>query len=191
MSQRDPLKTYRAKRDFKKTLEPVGRERRPSQKPIFVIQKHRARNLHYDFRLEVGGVLKSWAIPKGPSLNPADKRLAIAVEDHPREYARFEGVIPEGEYGAGTVIVWDQGTFRNLREPLSLERSLEEGQVEIYLQGKKLKGGFVLRRFRRGTKELWLLIKMRDKKLDTRRDILKTAPQSVLSGKTIEELKNK
>src|SRR5512143_2674092 len=142
------LAEYRRKRDFERTAEPAP-ETRPGTGPLtFVIQKHRARSLHYDFRLEVDGVLKSWAVPKGPSSDPSIRRLAVPTEDHPLEYAGFEGTIPKPEYGAGTVMVWDYGTYRNLRDrpdrPFSMERSYREGKIEVELQGKKLKGGYVL-----------------------------------------------
>src|ERR1700741_4310035 len=136
------LAEYRRKRRFKETPEPRGKKARKDEK-VFVIQKHAARRLHYDLRLEVGGVLKSWAVPKGPSLNPGHKRLAVQVEDHPFEYRKFEGTIPEGNYGAGEVIVWDEGTF----EPeglLSTAEQIERGELKFRLQGKKLNGSFVL-----------------------------------------------
>jgi DNA ligase D-like protein (predicted 3'-phosphoesterase) len=146
---------YRKKRDFCRTPEPKGGATAPSGKPHFVVQKHRATTLHYDFRLQVGSVLKSWSVPKGPSLDPKVKRLAIATEDHPLGYQTFEGVIPERQYGAGMVIVWDAGTFRNITEhdgrPVSLERELRDGHIAIWLNGKKLKGGFALTRLRRDT----------------------------------------
>lgn len=162
MQQQNSLQNYRAKRDFKKTREPAGQKRQSGRGAIFVIQKHQARNLHYDFRLEIDGVLKSWAVPKEPSLNPAVKRLAIAVEDHPLDYADFSGTIPQGEYGAGTVAIWDRGTFANLRKGISLAKTLQEGQIEIDLQGQRLHGGYVLHRIREKPKELWLLIKMKE-----------------------------
>jgi DNA ligase D-like protein (predicted 3'-phosphoesterase) len=157
-----------------------------------VVQKHAAKKLHYDFRLEVEGVLKSWAVPKGPSLNPAEKRLAVPTEDHPLEYAHFEGVIPEGEYGAGTVLVWDIGTFRNLTEkkgkPVPLAEAVAHGHVKVWLQGKKLRGGFSLTRFKTGKDEAWLLVKNQDEMADARRDPVAEEPDSALSGRSLEEI---
>src|SRR5437016_5726122 len=142
MKRKDALETYRKKRDFKRTPEPAGkRVLRKSRRPMFVVQKHDASHLHYDFRIEAVGVLKSWAIPKGPSTNPKDKRLAMPTEDHPMEYGKFEGVIPEGEYGGGSVIVWDLGTYRNLTErngqEVAIEDALGEGRARLWLDGKK------------------------------------------------------
>ena len=196
MAADDPLKSYREKRDFRKTDEPAGGGDRPSGKPIFVIQKHDASHLHYDFRLEVEGVLKSWAVPKGPSTDPKEKRLAVPTEDHPLEYADFEGVIPEDEYGGGTVLVWDAGTYRNLRKEkesdrTAMQEAIEQGKVEIWLEGKKLQGGYALIRTGKpdkGGKERWLLIKTKDAKADARRNITSTEPDSVLTGRTIEEI---
>ncbi|MCC7350723.1 MAG: non-homologous end-joining DNA ligase [Phycisphaerales bacterium] len=167
-----PLETYRDKRRFNKTPEPPPLFNKSDHPPIFVIQEHHASRLHYDFRLEADGVLKSWAVPKGPSMNPSDKRLAVEVEDHPLEYANFSGDIPEGEYGAGHVDIWDRGTYDNLMaakpEPLSLTQSIDAGHVEVELHGQKLKGGFVLIRTRGfgGNKKNWLLIKMKDRHAD-------------------------
>lgn len=164
---------------------------KPNSKPIFVIQKHDASHLHYDFRLEINGVLKSWAVPKGPSTNPTDKRLAVETEDHPMGYATFEGVIPEGHYGAGPVIVWDTGTFDNIKEKdgktISLEQSYKNGQIEVDLHGKKLQGGYALIRTAPADEKKWLLIKMRDKYADARRNPISTQPESVLSGKVIKD----
>jgi DNA ligase D-like protein (predicted 3'-phosphoesterase) len=190
--KRDHLAEYRKKRTSR-SPEPRGRQRRARTKqPRFVVQKHDATSLHYDFRLEAGGVLKSWAVPKGPSLKPKDKRLAMPTEDHPVEYADFEGVIPEGEYGAGPVIVWDRGTYRNLTEDngeeIPVEEAVDRGHVKMWLNGKKLTGGFALTRAGGGKRPRWLLVKMDDGGADARRNPVKTEPASVLSGKTIEEV---
>jgi bifunctional non-homologous end joining protein LigD len=195
MKKRDSLAAYREKRDLKKTPESSGKRAHPASKqPIFVIQKHDASRLHYDFRIEFGGVLKSWAIPKGPSTNPKDKRLAMPTEDHPMEYGKFEGIIPEGEYGAGAAIVWDSGRYRNLSETngreIPIDQALRQGRVKIWLDGEKLKGGYALTRIRPKPAS-WLLVKINDSEADARRDITKTAPQSVLTGKTVEELRKK
>jgi DNA ligase D-like protein (predicted 3'-phosphoesterase) len=155
--------------------------------PKFVIQKHAASSLHYDFRLEAGGALKSWAVPKGPSTDPRDKRLAMPVEDHPLGYGDFEGVIGEG-YGAGEVIVWDTGPYRNLGER-PIEEELRDGHASFWLDGKKLRGGWSLRRVAEGKDERWLLIKKRDEEADARRNPVSTQPESVKSGRTIEELR--
>ena len=189
MDTRDTLAEYREKRDFRSTPEPSDRQRPdPSlDHPTFVVQKHDASTLHYDFRLEVDGVLKSWAVRKGPSADPREKRLAMPTEDHPMAYATFEGVIPSG-YGAGTVIVWDQGTYRNLREEegVSMEQALAEGKVTFWLDGEKLRGGYSLVYMKgRGG---WLLIKQDDDEADSARDLVSEAPASVLTGRTIEEV---
>src|SRR6266436_407685 len=138
-----PLEDYRLKRKFTETPEPAGRPRRNSRRRIFVVQKHAASRLHYDFRLQINDVLVSWAVPKGPSMNPADKRLAVMTEDHPIEYARFEGLIPPGQYGAGVVMVWDNGTYEPV-EGLALEEQLARGKINVVLHGQKLIGGFTL-----------------------------------------------
>src|SRR6266496_4075799 len=159
--QKDSLRAYRSKRDPRRTPEPSGERRRPRRgrrgHPIFVIQKHRASALHYDFRLEADGVLKSWAVPKGPSLDPAAKRLAMEVEDHPVEYGGVEGVIPEGEYGGGTVMLWDHGTYEPDAEDVG--KALRSGELRFTLHGKKLRGGWVL--VRTGARK-WLLMKRKD-----------------------------
>lgn len=159
-----------------------------SSESIFVVQKHDSERLHYDFRLEAGGVLKSWAIPKGPSKNPSDKRLAVETEDHPIGYADFEGIIPNGQYGAGAVIVWDRGPYRNLTQKdgkeFSITDALKDGHVVIWLYGKKLKGGYAFTRTKMG----WILVKMRDEEANSSYDILKMEPESLISGMTIEEL---
>ena len=179
-----PLERYRAKRDFKRTAEPRGGRARGRRGPMFVIQKHAARRLHYDLRLEVDGVLRSWAVPKGPSTDPREKRLAVEVEDHPLSYGDFEGVIGEGNYGAGSVIVWDTGRYRNLGEA-AMSDALERGHASVWLEGHKLRGGYTLQRTRPGQ---WLLIKRRDEGADARRNPVSTEPESVLSGRTVEQV---
>src|SRR6267142_4884763 len=153
----DRLGTYQAKRSFEQTPEPAGEVARAGGH-LFVVHKHAARRLHFDLRLEMEGVLRSWAVPRGPSLNPADKRLAVHVEDHPIEYGDFEGMIPEGNYGAGAVIVWDRGTWTPLEDPIE---GLKKGKLLFTLQGNKLHGRWTLVKIKKGQKD-WLLIKERD-----------------------------
>ena len=189
---KDPLDTYRKKRDFRKTREPSGKGRRKAGRR-FVIQKHAARSLHYDFRLEAEGVLKSWAVPKGPSTNPKDKRLAMPTEDHPLDYGDFEGVIPKGEYGAGAVIVWDRGRYRNLTEDddgdeIPVSEALAKGHLKVWLEGEKLRGGYALTRIGKGKDTRWLLVKTDDEEADARRNPVSSEPRSALSGRTVEEV---
>jgi DNA ligase D-like protein (predicted 3'-phosphoesterase) len=186
------LERYEHARNFENTDEPRGGVRHGGSRR-FVIQEHDATTLHYDFRLEFGGVLVSWAVPKGPSTDPRDKRLAIRTEDHPLDYAMFEGVIPEDEYGGGTVLVWDSGTYRNLRarkgrNSRSMEHSLEDGLIEVELAGKKLHGGYALKRTDDDENERWLLIKMDDEHADARRRPTSTEPDSVESGRSLDEI---
>jgi DNA ligase D-like protein (predicted 3'-phosphoesterase) len=192
MMSKDLLKDYQEKRRFSQTPEPAGGERAASEAPIFVIQKHAARTLHYDIRLEVEGVLKSWAVPKGPSLNPKDKRLAVPTEDHPLEYADFEGVIPEGEYGAGAVMVWDLGTYQNISEkkgePVPVAEAVAHGHVKVWLEGRKLTGGYALTRFKKAPDEAWLLVKADDEGADPGRNLLAEEPDSALTGRSLEEI---
>jgi bifunctional non-homologous end joining protein LigD len=174
---------YKKKRKFDKTPEPGPTKKKTKTGRMFVVQKHRATQLHYDFRLEVDGVLKSWAIPKGPSLDPTVKRLAMQVEDHPVDYAKFEGVIPEGEYGGGTVMVWDYGTY----EPENTDdvgSALRKGELKFSLNGQKLKGSWVLVRTR---DRQWLLIKHRDY-YTMDEDVTEIAPVSILSRRTLAEI---
>ncbi len=191
MKQEKQLEEYRKKRHFERTPEPAGVGQPALHPGTFVVQKHAARRLHYDIRLESDGVMKSWAVPKGPSMNPRDKRLAVPTEDHPLSYADFEGNIPKGEYGAGTVQVWDRGLFVNLKRrgnDNSLARDVESGHVEVVLQGEKLKGGFALTRTRQGKDESWLLVKMRDKEASDDYDPVSTLDASVLSGRSFEDI---
>ena len=167
-----------------------------ARRPTFVVQKHGARSLHYDFRLEAGGVLKSWSVPKGPSADPAVKRLAVPTEDHPLDYENFEGVIPPGEYGAGPVIVWDTGTYSNRTKDSSgravpVTDAIERGHVSFDLHGKKLRGGYALTRIRSGRDPGWLLVKKADKYGDTGGDPERDLPRSVKSGKGIDQVADK
>jgi bifunctional non-homologous end joining protein LigD len=185
------LALYKKKRSFKDTPEPTGGKTSGSSLR-FVVQKHAASRLHYDFRLEMEGVLKSWAVPKGPSLNPQDKRLAIMVEDHPYDYRTFEGIIPKGNYGAGTVIVWDEGTFEALEpgtkkeQEKSLLQQLKKGSLKFKMNGSKLKGEFALVKLKNSEDNAWLLIKHKDK-FAKETDITKK-DKSVISGKTLEKI---
>jgi bifunctional non-homologous end joining protein LigD len=175
------LAEYNRRRRFDVTPEPAGKMGRAKRKELeFVVQKHRARNLHYDFRLEHDGVMLSWAVPKGPSLDPSNKRFAMQTEDHPIEYNQFEGVIPEGEYGGGTVMIWDRGTWEP--EVEDVDRALAKGDLKFTLHGKKLRGSWVLVRMR---ERQWLLIKHRDEAASTI-DITATKPRSAVSRRTLE-----
>jgi DNA ligase D-like protein (predicted 3'-phosphoesterase) len=186
-----PLAEYNAKRDFSRTAEPAGKVPKGRAKSLhFVIQKHAASHLHFDFRLELDGVMKSWAVPKGPSLDPTVRRLAMEVEDHPISYNTFEGTIPQGEYGGGTVMLWDRGTYEadDGGGAESLRRGYEKGELRFVMHGKRLKGGFVLARLRRPGRPQWLLIKRRDDYADDDRDITTEATTSVVSRRTMEQI---
>ncbi|MGC2421127.1 MAG: DNA polymerase ligase N-terminal domain-containing protein [Candidatus Acidiferrales bacterium] len=185
------LDEYRKKRRFGATPEPAGGSKAPKRSGdlIYVVQKHMATNLHYDFRLEWRGVLLSWAVPKGPSLDPAVKRLAMQTEDHPVEYANFEGVIPAGQYGGGTVMLWDRGTWQ--AESPDVDAALEKGDVKFTLHGKKLRGSWVLVRTRgfggSSSRSAWLLIKHRDE-FASAKDVTQDEPRSVKSGRLLAEI---
>jgi bifunctional non-homologous end joining protein LigD len=186
----DPLATYRAKRDFSKTPEPPP-ERKRKTGNSFVIQKHAATRTHFDFRLEHDGVLKSWAVTKGPSLDPAQKRLAVMTEDHPLEYGKFEGVIPKGEYGGGPVMIWDRGTWEPIGDP---DEGLAKGDFKFRLHGDRLNGDFVLVRMKprkedRG-RQNWLLIKKRDDYAGDGDEPTLTYDTSVKSGRTMDQILN-
>lgn len=187
------LTRYRKKRDFEITSEPAGTDPLDRQGPdsplIYVVQKHRASHLHYDFRLEWRGTLMSWAVPKGPSIDPAIKRLAMQVEDHPIDYASFEGVIPAGEYGGGTVMVWDRGTWEP--EVPDVDAALKRGDLKFTLRGKKLSGSWVLVRTRGFGKNpkrpSWLLIKHRDRYASTT-NLTEELSNSAISGRSLEQI---
>ena len=210
----DALAEYHSKRDFNRTAEPAGQasaagggepeatgaeaaDASPPLRRVFVVQKHDASRLHYDFRLEMGGVLKSWAVPKGPSLDPADKRLAVMVEDHPLEYALFEGTIPEGEYGGGTVMLWDAGWWEPdeawMKEAkghaaLPPEEALAKGELKLVIHGAKLSGSWALVRTKWQGENNWLLLKHRDEAARPGSNIEEEAPDSVATGRSLEQI---
>jgi len=186
----DPLKKYRQMRDFGETPEPAGGKPKKGKRPMFVIQKHQASHLHYDFRLEMEGVLKSWAVPKGPSYDPATKRLAMMTEDHPYDYGSFEGVIPEGNYGAGNVIIWDTGTWEFIEPGDDPVKAVQQGKLTFRLYGKKMFGEWALVKIRgRSPKgNEWLLIKHRDQYANPNVDVTEVAPRSVVSNLDVTEI---
>lgn len=191
-----PLAEYRRKRDFSKTAEPAGGKLTRIEHPLrFVVQKHAASHLHFDFRLELDGVMKSWAVPKGPSLDPSVKRLAMQVEDHPIEYNTFEGIIPADEYGGGTVMLWDRGSYtfwQDDPDPVArLREGYTKGDFKFVLLGERLKGSFVLVRLRRGNpdKPQWLLIKHHDAFAKAGSDIVEDETTSVTTGRTLAEIR--
>src|SRR5437899_2721671 len=187
----DRLKKYRQMRDFGETPEPAGGKPKHGKLPIFVIQKHHASRLHYDFRLEMEGVLKSWAVPKGPSYDPTVKRLAMMTEDHPYDYASFEGVIPEGNYGAGNVIIWDNGSWEFIEPGDDPVKALQSGKLTFRLYGKKMFGEWALVKIkgRDGSKgNEWLLLKHRDQYASADVDVTEVAPRSVISNKDVDEI---
>lgn len=189
-------KAYTEKRNLTASKEPkAGSDfKKKSDKPLFVIQKHDASQLHYDFRLEIGNTLKSWSVPKGPSTDPSEKRMAIPTENHPIDYAFFEGTIPEDEYGGGTVMIWDRGTFENLKtdengSALSLEESYRQGTIEVNLKGYKISGGYALIKMKGGKMQgNWLLTKMKDEASDARRNPVNTENKSVVSGRNLKDI---
>ncbi|MFF2144772.1 DNA polymerase ligase N-terminal domain-containing protein [Kitasatospora sp. NPDC058190] len=193
---KDTLAEYHRRRDFSKTAEPEGGRTDPRARPSFVVQIHDATAMHFDVRLEIDGVLKSWAVPKGPSRDPHDKRLAMPTEDHPLEYREFEGVIADGEYGAGTVIVWDEGTYRNLStdragHDLPLADGLEHGHASFHLYGHKLHGGYSLTRIctkRSDGREAWLLVKHADRSATTDGTPDPTRARSARTGHTLKQI---
>ncbi|GEN73392.1 MULTISPECIES: DNA polymerase ligase N-terminal domain-containing protein [Chryseobacterium] len=190
------LKDYNEKRRFDETSEPKGKTKKSKDKLIFVVQRHAASRLHYDFRLEMEGVLKSWAVPKGPSLDPKDKRLAMEVEDHPYDYKDFEGNIPEGNYGAGQVEVWDSGTYEPLDDTSKLSdekellKELKAGSIKFILHGKKLKGEFALVKMKNAENNAWLLIKHKDEFAEENYDAEENTSKNSAVTKFLEEKKS-
>jgi DNA ligase D-like protein (predicted 3'-phosphoesterase) len=183
------INTYEQKRNTTESGEPPVRLTSDLPDNVFAFQKHDAQTLHYDFRLACDGVLKSWAIPKGPSTDPRHKRLAIRTEDHPMDYFDFEGIIPEGNYGAGRVLLWERGTFRYIVDDNEehLSDAIEKGHFKVYLEGEKIKGGYAMTRID-DEGEKWLLVKMEDAEADARRNPVNSQPESVKSGKNIDEI---
>jgi DNA ligase D-like protein (predicted 3'-phosphoesterase) len=188
----DPrLDKYLAKRHFALTPEPTGGRPTVEGLPRFVIQQHDATRMHYDVRLEVDGVLVSWAVPRGPSMDPAQKRLAVMTEDHPMDYAGFEGYIPKGEYGGGPVIVWDAGLYHNLtsgrRDQIRpMREALDRGHVKVWLMGEKLQGAWALTRT---DEKQWLMVKVKDAAADVELDPVRDDPWSILSGRTVDDVR--
>lgn len=191
------LAKYKKKRSFSETPEPRGKKvsSRSKNLPVFCIQKHDASRLHYDFRLECQGVMISWAIPKGPSLDPSEKHLAVHVEDHPLEYRHFEGIIPEGNYGAGTVMIWDEGTFtvKGAETKKEIENALTaglaDGRIEMELHGEKLKGKFALIRLKKDEDKDWLFFKMKDSEVNTKHKVT-DLDRSVRTQRSLDEIAN-
>lgn len=194
MKKKDLLEVYNSKRDFEVTPEPSG-NLKEHKKNLFVIQKHEATALHYDFRIESEGVLKSWAVPKGPSPDPKVRRMAIPTEDHPMDYADFEGTIPHGHYGGGTVMVWDIGTFQNITKKdgktIPLKKAIDEGHFSIWIDGEKVKGGytFINSHQKQGNGERWYLIKMNDEEAKPEFDLQKEYQNSVLTGRNMDDIR--
>ena len=184
------LEKYNEKRDFSKTKEPKGEVEKSKGALRFVVQKHAASHLHYDFRLEIDGVLASWAVPKGPSADPADRRLAVHVENHPMDYINFEGSIPEGEYGGGTVMVWDTGTYHaennedSANDDVLMQKQIADGSIKIVLEGKKLKGAWHLVKMK-GDDKNWLLMKSKSDSLSKQKDF---TAKSVLTERTMDQI---
>lgn len=187
------LKSYQKKRDFNKTQEPKDNKKSKNSERTFVIQKHDASHLHYDFRLQIGEVLVSWVVPKGLSTAANEKKLAIRTEDHPLDYAQFEGIIPEGEYGAGTVMVWDFGHYEPIvdekEDKKSMQEALKSGALKFWLNGEKIQGGYAMARMNQNhDDEQWVIFKLDDEKADARRNPTSTEPSSVLTGRSLDEI---
>ena len=192
-----PKRDYDRTRDFSKTPEPRARKgsKKEGRWPLFVIQQHAATSMHWDLRLEADGTLKSWAVPRGPSTDPRDKRLAMPTEDHPLEYVDFEGFIPMDEYGGGPMIIWDRGVYENRSvdkrgKEISVSEGIELGSVKVYLHGQKISGGYALVRTgsKAGERARWLLVKERDSEASARRKPTRTQMKSVVSGRTLRQV---